>query len=276
VFPQPLASQEVLEGQQFFRLYTPLQSGGDAYELDVGALAFALGPQSDLSAVRLTYYDPGQPNQVNSAVIGIDTPFIGRIDALASLNYPVANTRARIIATPEDLWNNNWVPTLLAEDLNYIRPRLDLISYLTPPVGPPPMKRADFVERGRVQIDVANSSYLIAVPFYRREYAELRIRNRTAAPIATMTVDVIGVHFSTDGISPAYSSAVVAENPIVTASPVAAAADSVSTFRILGSSFGLFDYLLFRINLGAAGGLDAATPNAVRYWLRTSDEQPGT
>ncbi len=275
-YPQPLASQEILEGQQFFRLFTPLQSGGDAYELDVGALAFGLGPQSDLSAVRLTYYDPSQPNQVNSAVVGIDTPFVGRIDALASLNYPVANTQARIIATPEDLWNNNWYPTILAEDVNYIKPKIDLISYLTLPIVGLPMKRADFIERGRLNISAGSAAYRVAVPFYRRKFAEIIIRNNSAG-VAALTCDIIGVTFTTDGVAPyALGNFIAMETPIITAGAISAVADSVTTFRVpvqsfaLATGLGLFDYLMIRIN-GAP--INGAVADAVRYIIRTTDDQ---
>jgi hypothetical protein len=274
-YPQPLSSQEVIEGQQFFRLSTLLQSGGDAYELDTGALAFALGPQSDLSAVRLTYFDPSQPSQVNSAVVGIDTPFIGRIDALASIKFTLANIKAQIIVTPEDLWNNNWFPTILAENVNYIRPRLDLISYLTPPISLP-LKRADFVERGRLNISVGSTAYRIAVPFYCRKFAELIIRNNSVG-VAGLTVDVVGVTFTTDGVAPyALGDFIAAETPIITGGAVAAGANSVTTFRVpvqsfsLATGLGLFDYLMFRIN-GAP--IDGAVADAVRYILRTTDDQ---
>lgn len=269
MYPQLPASTEVIEGNEFYRLFTPLQSGGDAYELDVGALAFALGPQSDLSAVRLTYYDPSQPNQINSAVVGIDTPFSGRLDAFASIKIPVANTQARIIVTPEDLWNNNWYPTILAEDVNYIKPKIDLISYLTPPIALP-MRRADFVERGRLNISVGSTAYRIAVPFYRRKFAEIIIRNNSVG-VAGLTCDIIGVTFTTDGVAPyALGNFIAAETPITTAGAIAAGAGAVTTFQVRASTLGLFDYLMIRIN-GAV--INGAVADAVRYILRTTDDQ---
>ena len=272
-YPQAIASQEVLDGSMFYRLYSQLQSGGDAYEIDVSGKGFALGPNSDLSSVRLTYFDPSQPNQVNSVVVGIDTPFYGTLAALASEQYPVANTRARIIVTPEDLWNNNWFPSLLAQDFSYHPPRVDLITYLQDPLGLA-VKRQDFVERGRLQIDPANSAYLIIVPFYGRQYAQLVVRNKSAAPIATMTVDAVAVTFSTDG-NATFTTGIAAENPVITAGVVSGGAGDTTTFRVLTSTHGTFDYLMFRINLGVAGGINAATNDAVRYFLRTSDTEPG-
>lgn len=266
-YPQPLASQEIIEGQQFARFFTPLQSGGDAYELDVAALAFAIGPQSDLSSLRLSYFDPSQPGDVNSAVIGVGTPFASRLDVFASLKFPVANTAAQLIVTPEDLWNNNWYPTVLAEDVNYIKPKIDLLAFLTSPVIALPSMRADFVERGRLNISALSTAYRIAVPFYGRKYAEFRLRNNNAG-VPGLTVDVVGVNFTTDGIAPyGLGDFIAMETPLVTAG-VVGGANSTTTFRVQAAVSGLFDYLMIRVN-GAP--IDGAVADAVRYILRTSD-----
>jgi hypothetical protein len=268
-YPQALASREIIDGSDFFRLLTPLQSGGDAYEIDVSAQGFALGPNSDLSAVRLTYFDPSQPARVNSIVVGLDTPFVGRIDSLASEKFPIANTQAKIIVTPEDLWNNNWALTAAAENVNYIKPKIDLLCYFAQPSFLP-VKRADFVERGRVQIDPVSTYYAAVVPFYRRRYAEIRLMNGDTAGTAGLTIDVIGINFTTDGLSPyGLGDFVAMETFITTAGVISAGAGSVTRFEVDTSANGIFDYLAFRIN-GAP--IDANAANPVRYIIRTTDQ----
>lgn len=266
-YPQSLASREVKDGQEFYRLTTMLQSGGDAYELDVSAKAFALGPLSDISRVRINYFDSSQASLVSSVVVGINTPFVGRTDAQASTRFPISNTPARLIVTSEDLWTNNWVPSLLAENLNYIKPKIDLLAYFDQPSSLA-VQRTDFVERARLQIDAGNTSAAIVVPFFGRKYAEISVRNKDAAPIAA-DVSVIGVNFTTDGNS-LNTNAVVFEDTIQTATAISAVASSVTNFRFRTVNVGMFDYMLFRIDAGAA--VDGGVQDAVRYIIRTSDQ----
>jgi hypothetical protein len=271
-YPQAIASQEVLDGSTFYRLLTPLISGGDAYEMDVGALAFAIGPQSDLGRVRVTYYDPSQPSRSSSFVVSVGDPFIGRIDALVSAKFQIANTPARIVITPEDLYNNQWFPTVNGNDIvSFVRPKIDLLAYLFPPPALP-NKRADFVTRGRLTIAPGgtNTTWLV-VPFYRRKFASIVIRNLTAGA-AGYSVVTKGINFTQDGVPP-YTIAdfVAMETPIPAASgPIAVGPSAVTTLEVPASLNGIFDYLLIGITGPVIDG--AASPDAIRYIINTSDE----
>jgi hypothetical protein len=274
-YPQPLASQEVLDGQDLFRLFTPLQSGADAYELDVSGSAFAIGPQSDLSAARVTYVDSSQPSRVSSFVVSVGDPFVGRVDAFASLAYQKSNAPGRIIVTPENLYNANWFPTVNGLDIvSYIRPKLDLVSYFAPPSSIP-LKRADFTTRGRLSIaDQGGGSGVtwILVPFYGRKLASIEIRNKTAGSVA-LTLAAAGINFTQDGVTPyGLTDFVVAQTAISLAGggAIAAVNSGVTAFQITAAQNGIFDYLM--LSFAGATLNSSASEDAVRYIINTTDD----
>lgn len=250
-YPQPQASTEILEGQNFFRLFTELVSSGDIYEMNASALAFCIGPQSDVARARVTYYDPSSPTKSSSFVVSVDSPFIGRIDRLGSQKYPIANVPANILISPEDLVNNDWEPpgsNPATQPIALVKPYVDLLAYFSdPPVTP--ARRADFSRRGRAYIPDAGGgagvSYLV-LPYYRRKYGSIKFNNAGLA----RAVDVVGVSFTGSG-APETASI----NTTVVNAGVITGGDS-SSFEVRASQDGLFDYLSLKLsgqNTGAAG-----------------------
>ena len=75
-FPQTLSVDQLRDGQQFWRLFTEPESSGDIWESDVGALAFAIGADSDIARALITYYDLTETDRVNSLVVSANKPFI--------------------------------------------------------------------------------------------------------------------------------------------------------------------------------------------------------
>lgn len=265
-FPQAIASQEVIEGQQFFRLYTELQSGGDIYEVDTSALAFVIGPQSDLARVRVTYYDPSAPNQVTSFVVSVDDPFIGRVDALGNTQYPVSKAPARILVTPEDLYEPLALAELAGSFEQTVAPvRMDLLSYLSPPTAVPG-KRADYIVSGRITIPDSGDGtggVQLALPYYRRKYAAINMGNFTPDDY---TYSILGVSFTTDKSGASYQTLVT---------QLAAGTFNNSAFaetaEIKASTDGMWDFLT--IQLSGPDVDSSTTQDCLKYRIVFTDEE---
>lgn len=268
-YPQPLASLETIEGSEFFRINTLLQTGGDAYELDVSAKAFVIGPESDIARARVTYYDPSAPGRSSSFVVSVGDPFVGRIDAFASQKYPVANTPARVIVSLEDLYEPIWTPSLVAVGIVKVRPRLDLLAYLSDRASLP-QKRADFVTRGRLTIAAGQTGTFILCPYYGRKYASVIVTNYTGA--AGYTVDISGVNFTTDANAPVFVGAnqKVHQTAIVMGGAIPAPNPSTASFEVKASQDGLFDYLMVGISGPAIDS--AVVADALSYLIRFTDD----
>jgi hypothetical protein len=261
-YPQSLASQEVIEGQSFWRLFTELQSSGDIYEMDVSALAFVIGPQSDIARVRVTYYDLTTPSKSSSFVVSLGDPLSGRLDALASVRYP-NQVPARILISPEDIINRTLTPTgfnILEDNLLKIQPRIDVLAYLTPPSFVPAM-RADFTTRGVLPIFfsmVGDTSSWLSIPYYKRRGAMLRFRNTDAA---AYTINVVGVSYMANA-------AFAFEEPVATG--VALAGNSSELIQVRSNPDGLYDKLIIEVTGPANDGLDPG--NCLYYDFLTTDE----
>ncbi len=268
-YPQSLASQEVLEGQQFYRLLTTLSSAGDVYELDVSATGFVIGPQSDISRVKVTYWDPQVPGSAQSFLVSVDDPFLGRVDAFGTQVFPISNSPARVLISPDDFFTF-WQPVVLAQDIvARVNPRLDLISYFAPPTATP-AKRADFIQKGRLTIAAGGSGVTtLLYPYFRRKYASIEITNFAAA---AFTLDISGIVFTPDGTAPyaAVDSAKVQRTAILTGGAIAVAPTNVA-FEVNASTNGLHDYLMLQFRGAPIDG--AVVADTVYYTIRMTDEE---
>lgn len=242
-YPQAKASDEILEGQNFFRLFTELVSSGDIYEMDASALAFCIGPQSDIARARVTYYDPTSPTKGSSFVVSVDSPFIGRIDRLGSQKYPVANVPANILISPEDLIDNEWEPPAFNPNqhlLSFVKPHIDIQGFFS---NPPtlPAKRADFSRKGQIPFvddGGGNGTTYLVLPYYRRKYASLKF---LASGLGNQTLDVVGVSFVAAGAPFAAMETTIINAGVITPN------DS-SAFEVRATQDGLYDYLSIKID----------------------------
>jgi hypothetical protein len=271
-FPQVVqSSTEILEGQEIFRLKTPLVSSGDVYEMDTSAKAFAIGPDSDVSHVRLTYFDPSQPNRSESLVVSVDSPFLGRVDALASEQYPVLLASAKILVSLEELVNLTWAPDLTSIGYSsIIPPTLDLVCYLaTPPVVP--LRRADKFFRGRVGFTTDRS--VLGIPIYGRRYVSVNVgRYYTDAGPPQMSLQ--GYNLITDAygvVREQFKSAVAPTNIVESTAGIGDGASTTLEYR--ASLHGYYDYLLVNFAAGADNTRNPATENALYYVIRVSDKE---
>lgn len=276
-YPQPVASQEILEGQEFVRVKTLLTSSGDAYELNVSAKAFAIGPESDVARARITYFDPIHGPQ--SVIVGVGCPFFGRIDAKPKDVYPGSSTPANIIITPEDAIESQAIidtafsaadaPREAINGLNlrgFVQPKLDLIAYLSEPKTLP-QQRADAIYRGNLVMnsgenalhdthDPAETNTYLYFPFYGRKYMSFKIKNGTAY---SYSYRVHGLTFNpgTGGVTSEYLTAWTA-----------VATGTVGSAEVRASASGQFDYLAVVFS----GSVTYITP-AMPYTAQISDKE---
>lgn len=202
-FPQPSADESCIQGKDFFRLNTPLTSPGDIYESQQSCRGFALGPDSDIANVRITYFDPqaglenpGGVSNVNTFTLSPDRSFIGRLDAFSTTpqgdsgtKYPQSNKAARVLISSLDIYDPNYRPTasVPADDHFDIQaPILDVIQYFGDPPSLIP-QRSDKIYRWRFYDTIGGSQWIV-VPFYGRKYACLQIMNWNSIEPNSITV----------------------------------------------------------------------------------------
>src|SRR5271154_733772 len=90
----------VIRSQQFYRLKEAVESPGSIYEIDESALAIYIGPDSDISEVQVTYFNPDEPLGLETATVSVNGPFVGRLDALLKTTIPSTGQPARILLSP--------------------------------------------------------------------------------------------------------------------------------------------------------------------------------
>jgi hypothetical protein len=195
-FPQADADQAAINGAQFFRLNTPLSSSGDLYESAQGALAFALGPNSDVSNLRVSYLDESVAGGVSQIILSPDRSFVGRVDARNEITYPQSVTRTgRTLIGIDDIYNPAWRPGDFDGDTwEQVPPDIDVIQYF---VNPPSLipQRSDKTFRFQYLQPPPNFAKrtMIAVPAYGRKSGSIAIYN--ASLVGIVAVGVFGVRY---------------------------------------------------------------------------------
>jgi hypothetical protein len=261
-FPQLSSTAPVLGGKQFFRLKTPLASGGDLYESEVSALAFVMGPDSDIGAAQIAYYDDEEPGFVSTAIISPDRHVIGRVDARNDTVYPGRGARkGRILISTTDIWDTSFRPNGYDPDLSTIEfetPILDVIQYFVnpPSVLPPRSDRTFRYQYWPTAPDTTDGITYIAIPAYGRKSGYFTFLNGDG--INTITVSIDAVKLSTSA----------APGPVGSFAQRLFNTDLLSgddaDYQFRASVDGLWD--LFLISLGNGVGLGyqgAAFPTAV-------------
>jgi hypothetical protein len=238
-FPQPNLSTPLLIQQNYARLQTPLQSPGDIYESEVSFKAVALGPQSDLARVRVTYLDPIAPSSVASLVVTPQYPFPADVFARLDQSYPLSATKARVLISSDDVYDPNFRPsTFVAGDaIQFVAPVLDMMLYYSPPSGQLPQARGDKSYFFQYYPVPGGKVFWLVVPFYGRKYANAIYLNREAA--TPIMYGILGVNFSTTDKSPTYH-----EEKVIRAA-AAVAPNAVVPTIVKASVDGMFDALVF-------------------------------
>lgn len=206
MYPQPLSSKSVLEGQEFFRLNTPFQSNGDIYEIDTSVKAIVIGPDSDIQNVRCYYYDVQAPGQIGSALISVNDPFVTRMNAFMGQEYPTLGAKARVLVTADDLvphgdiiWDGV-INSISYDPLDLVvtvPPQIDLLCYHRDPPATP-ASRAERSYQFNLTINDRGAGSGVswyAFPFYRRKYFHARFINVTLLPSIEPTYSIYGITF---------------------------------------------------------------------------------
>lgn len=199
-YPQAKSSKSVLEGQEFFRIHTELESNGDLYEVDTSAKAIVIGPNSDIQNVRVYYYDVQGNNQIESAIVSIDDPVVTRMNAFMAQEYPGLGAKARILIGSDDI-----VPHLPGMPLVEPQVQGDLIVWFKPVIDvlcyhrdPPSLPSTRGERQWQMPITILDrgegtgiSSYYF--PHYRRKYFHVRFFN--PALLTGYTFRLFGITF---------------------------------------------------------------------------------
>lgn len=170
----PPANQDVgavTRSQEFFRLKQIVQSPGDIYELDESAKAIYIGPDSDVSEVLVTYFNPDEPLGLEQAVVSVNGPLVGRIDSLpAKTVVPSTSQPARILVSPVDIVNNEYADPDTAATRQYNIPAVIDLFVALKALPDIPQTRADRTIRlPRVPYGPGANSTDIVVPIYGRK-----------------------------------------------------------------------------------------------------------
>lgn len=240
-FPQLSSIAPLIGGQQFFRLKTQLENAGDIYESEVGALGFAMGPDSDLSNVLVSYFDPKTPGGVGQLLLSPDRNFAGRIDAHPGAAYIESDTRrGRILISTNDIYSPEWRPRDFDADVwNIIPPTLDVMQYFTglPSVIPP---RSDRTFRFEFYEVAAGGRSFLAIPSYGRKSGTIQVYNSDGG--ASVAFGVLAVRFVLSKTGGLYDAI---EGVIHT--PAALAQFAALTVPFDSTADGLWDYLILQI-----------------------------
>jgi hypothetical protein len=264
-FPQQSSVTPVLQGQQAFRLTTPIAGPGDVYESEVGALAFAIGPNSDMCNVLVTAFDPETDGGVTQMIISPDRWFIGRTDARNDSAYSGSGRRGRILFSLQDIYDPEYEPLGFVDGDAIVRvtPVLDFLQYfVNPPAFTPQRSDRNFQFQYLTPPDTpgALASTWLIIPAYGRKSGFFSFRNQDAGSGSgeTINVTVNGVQLSTSmppGVRGSYQQSLFTANVLD---------NSSAKYAYKSSADGLWD--LFVIQLGNYRG------NAMPITVTLSDD----
>lgn len=179
-YPQQNADQAVVKGADLFRLNTLLASPGDIYESSQGANAMALGPDSDIAEVNVTYFDAQQELGINNVVLSTTRSMVGKLDVNNNAGaYLPANRPGKILIAPANLWNPTFTPNGFnpEADTQILEvPRLDVIQYFHNQPSLVPQRRDKTYTFQSVAVpQVVGARAYVTVPFYGRKFASIAL-----------------------------------------------------------------------------------------------------
>lgn len=170
-----VASEAILKGQSFYRLRQTLVSPGDIFPIDIGAAAIAVGPESDISAYDVYYFDPLAGGAVEKFLLTADQPFVSGL--FAQNDSQVAQTATsgnaaetgQIIVAPRDLYVPQAIRNSIGatDGLVLIPPMIDLMIYTQMPVQLP-VERAEKRIAFPVTLNASGDETWVFVPVYGR------------------------------------------------------------------------------------------------------------
>lgn len=191
----------VIRSQQFYRLKQVVESPGAIYEIDESALSIYIGPDSDISEVEVTYFNPDEPLGLETATVSVNGPFVGRLDALLKTQVPSTGQPARILVSPSDLVDNAYTPPASyafggAASRKFNIPAVVDVIFGLKPQPEIPQVRADRTIRfpnvvyGPAAVGPPNGSTNLIVPIYGRRMVTLDvIGNQLDCQVSLVTLE---------------------------------------------------------------------------------------
>lgn len=258
-YPQPNFTQQVVgQAQQVYRLFTALEGPGDIYESDQSALAFALGSESDIANVRVTYFDAQMATTLASSfVISPDRAWVPSINARPDQLYTAAKKKGRILFSVEDIYDPAYQPlgfNVANDRLDVQVPRLDIVGLTAAPQSLQSQRRDGSFLFNYYQDAALGTSWNV-IPYYGRKAGYVDIQNYTGG---AATVEIRGVNFTTR-----YPAGGVSENiESVLYGPTAIADNAHARQPITLPNQGYYDALAIGVTLG--GAMTAGAPLSMR------------
>jgi len=262
------SDRAVLNGQEFFRLFQELESGGDIYEINTSTKAICIGPQSDLSNYAINFYDGQSPDNIDEINLSLNNPVIGRVDALLATTYPTASgLPANILVSPRDLVDNNWLPSdwvppvvgpgFIGDRIAArVIPQIDIFAYLTNPTVLAPLRDDRLYQFPFTTTLIAPNRFFYILPYYGRRYGEFSFGNLSGGIDAqSYTIDVTGVNLfpgTQNAVSDTPGASKAIETPLF-GGPIVVAPGARANRLIKSDTEGMFD--LISISLSTDNGL---------------------
>jgi hypothetical protein len=237
-FFQPDSDKYAIGGYQFFRLNTLLSCPGDIFESKQSGHAFAIGPESDVANVTISYFDDQVATFVNQTQIGPGRAWNGRIDARNETKYAPTQRPGRILFFAANLYDPNFIPIGFVppgDTLNFITPRLDVIEFFQPVDIVPARNDREFFFQ-EIPIPVGDAH--LVLPYWGRKTASCRITNRTSGNI---TWTLTGVNYFMNDESPHRALETLLDTGVV-------ATTAQRLFVVREGVHGMFDALMVRVS----------------------------
>lgn len=208
-YPQPSSVLPVKNGQDFFRLTTPIVSSGDMYESEVSANAIVLGPDSDIARVQVTYFNADVSVGLSNAIVSPDRSLTGLVPAVNTENYISSFTQSnprkgRVLVSLDDYYDIRFRPSTFAggDEIQFETPVLDLILYFKGLPSVIPQRSDRTFTYQYLETPAAGQSSYVMIPAYGRKSGFFTFYNLDG--VNTVTYHVLGVKLQPTGLgSPA-------------------------------------------------------------------------
>jgi hypothetical protein len=264
-FPQTQPVDATRNGQEFWRLFTRLESSGDIYESDVSGLGFALGPSSDIDSINITYFDNNTQSRSNVVEISKDKAFIGRLDAFSSGSRQYSTgQKARLLISPSPLIPQARIYAPIGSDPNdeivIDDIFIDFFQHFSNGIAATVPWRYDRIHFFQTAlISTITGVCWFVLPYYGRRYASITLKNATAD---SYDIEVLGVVLNTGVDSVVGNLQVSLQGP-----SAVAASGGIATLEITAENHGVYDLLLVKLSTASGPGVTAGVP----LYIRTSD-----
>lgn len=181
----PTADEAAVRQQQdFYRMFTPVVSPGDIWEVDVSARAIYIGPLSDIAEVNVQYADQQAPLGARNAIVSVNGPWVNRLDVDLTQRISSTNQPQRLLISPVDIVNLAYQrPTggLVPLRRMMIPPRLDLIFCLGVPQNIPATRPDRTIRLPKVPYgEGAAGTTDLAIPIYGRRMVSFQFTTAQA------------------------------------------------------------------------------------------------